>query len=204
MNSAQSIIDDRAVDPHAAQGALDRLSRRYRDGLTWGGTAALVAILFALAGRFDLAGPALTGGIAGLAVALLARSDRQALIVRLVGQRSAYAIPDVARAAQRISTPMVRQTLARSLTRLVLEADGLEPSSPVLFALPDRVSRHSRELLGVAYLLAHESVKVHPASIALLNRLLSSPLRSPLFNPQVPEAHVRMALQRVRAGISVQ
>jgi len=95
-------------------------------------------------------------------------------------------------------------SLARSLTRLLLEADGLEPSSPVLFALPDRVSRHSRELLGVAYLLAHESVKVHPASIALLNRLLSSPLRSPLFNPQVPEAHVRMALQRVRAGISVQ
>jgi hypothetical protein len=66
------------------------------------------------------------------------------------------------------------------------------------------VSRHSREILGVAFLLAHESVKVHPASIALLNRLLSSPLRSPLFNPQVPEAHVRMALQRVRAGISVQ
>ena len=71
-------------------------------------------------------------------------------------------------------------------------------------ALPDRVSRHSREILGVAYLLAHESVKVHPASIALLNRLLSSPLRSPLFNPQVPEAHVRMALQRVRGGITVQ
>src|SRR4051812_25481409 len=125
MNSAQSIIDDRAVDPHAAQAALDRLSQRYRDGLTWGGTAALVAILFALAGRFDLAGPALTGAIAGLVVALLARSDRQALIVRLVGQRSAYAIPDVARAAERIATAAARQALSRSLTRLVLEADGL-------------------------------------------------------------------------------
>jgi hypothetical protein len=204
MNSAQSIIDDRAVDPHAARGALDRLADRYRDGLTWGGTAALFAILLGLAGRLDLAAPALAGAVAGLVVALLARSDRQALIVRLVGQRSAYAIPDVARAAERIATAAARQALARSLTRLVLEADGLEPSSPVLFALPDRVSRHSREILGVAFLLAHESVKVHPASIALLNRLLSSPLRSPLFNPQVPESHVRMALQRVRAGITVQ
>ena len=204
MSAAQSIIDDRAVDPHAAKGALERLAKRHRDAATWGAAAAFGAVLLGLVGRFDLALPAAAGALAGLAVAMLARSDRHALIVRLVGQRSAYAIPEVAKAARRISTPMVRQTLARSLTRLVLEADGLEPSSPVLFALPDRVSRHSRELLGVAYLLAHESVKVHPASIALLNRLLSSPLRSPLFNPQVPEAHVRMALQRVRAGISVQ
>jgi hypothetical protein len=204
MNSAQSIIDDRAVDPYAAKGALDRLADRYHDALTWGGTAALAAILLGLAGHLDLAVPAACGTIAGLVVALLARSDRQALIIRLVGQRSAYAIPEVARAAERIATAAARQALSRSLTRLVLEADGLEPSSPVLFALPDRVSRHSREILGVAFLLAHESVKIHPASIALLNRLLSSPLRSPLFNPQVPESHVRMALQRVRSGITVQ
>src|SRR4051794_38967146 len=204
MNSAHSIIDDRAVDPHAAQGALDRLGQRGRDALSWGGAAALGAVVLALLGRYDLTIPAAAGAIAGVVVAMLARSDRQALIVRLVGQRSAYAIPDVARAAERIATPAARQQLARSLTRLVLEADGLEPSSPVLFALPDRVSSHAAELLGVAFLLAHESVKVHPASIALLNRLLCSPLRSPLFNPQVPPQHLRMALQRVRGGISVQ
>jgi hypothetical protein len=201
MYPAQSIIDDRAVDPHAAQAALDRLQRRIRDSLRCAVAALVAAATLLVLGQRTLVLPLAIGALAGAIVAALTRSDRQALLVRLVGQRSAYAIPEVARAAERLATPAMRHELARSVVRVVLEAEGLEPRNPMGYALPDRVSAHADDLLSVAYLLAQDGVRVHPATMALLNRLLSSPARSPLFNPQVPEQHLAMALQRVRCSM---
>ena len=57
-------------------------------------------------------------------------------------------------------------------------------------------------LLSIAYLLAREGVRVHPAALALCGRMIDSVTRSPLYNPRVPEQHLRIALQRVRASIS--
>jgi hypothetical protein len=202
MNPAHSIIDERAVDPHAARAALDRLAQRMRDALLGAAAAFGVGLALLVAGQRTLLLPLGAGALAGVVVGLLARGDRDALILRLVGQRSAYAIPEVARAAGRLATPAARRELARSLTRLVLEAEGFEPNNPTIYALPDRVAAHAEELLSVAYLLAQDSVKVHPATVSLLNRLLSSPMRSPLYNPQVPEQHLGIALQRARAAMS--
>ena len=54
---------------------------------------------------------------------------------------------------------------------------------------------------GLAFLIACDGVKVHPASLALLDRLLGSTMRSPLYSRAIPEAHLRIAIQRLRASI---
>ena len=202
MSGGFSILDDVAIDPHAAAAALTRLTGRVREGLALAGCAVLGGLAATLLGHVTFLLPAIAGAIAGIYVALMARSDRGALVARLVSQRSAYAIPAVAAAAKRISTLERRRGISRSLSRLVLEAAELEPRRMSSSPLPARILAHGDELLAVAFLLAQEKVKVHPASVALLDRLLTSPLRSPLFNPHVPEQHLRLALQRVRAAIA--
>ena len=176
-----SIIDERAVDPHLARATLDRLSGRAREGLIGAGCALFAGAVLAIVGQFGIAAPAGLGAIAGLFVWLHARSDRGALVLRLVGQRSCYEIPEVERAAARMATHDLRRALSRSLTRLVLETHGLEPHNPL------------RPVIGV---------RVHPAALALCGRMIDSVTRSPLYNPRVPEQHLRIALQRVRASIS--
>jgi hypothetical protein len=202
VNDVISIIDERAVDPHLAKATLDRLSARAREGLIGAGCALAVGAVFAVVGQFGLAIPAVLGAIAGLIVWLHARSDRAALVVRLVSQRSCYDIPDVERAAARMATSELRQSLARSLTRSVLETYGLEPMNPLRIVLGERVDEHCDDILAIAYLLAREGVRIHPAALALCGRMVDSVARSPLYNANVPEQHLRIALQRIRSSIS--
>jgi hypothetical protein len=42
---------------------------------------------------------------------------------------------------------------------------------------------------------------VHPATLALLDRLLGATSRSPLYNRAIPEQHLRIAIQRMRSSI---
>jgi hypothetical protein len=201
MQHTHSIIDERAVDPHAAESALARLAMRTREAMLGACSAALLAVALAALQHFALAAALGAGALAGGFVALAARNDRELLIARLVGQRSAYSIPAVAQAASRLDTRDRRNELARGLTRTVMAATGLEPANPMLAPLPQRIEAHADEMLAIAYLLAREGVKVHPASLALLERLLTSSMRSPIYNPTVPEQHLRIALQRIRASI---
>ena len=202
MNDVISIIDERAVDPHLAQATLDRLSARAREGLIGAGCALAAGAVFGVLGQFAIAIPAALGALAGLIVWLHARSDRGALVVRLVSQRSCYDIPDVERAAARMATSDLRRGLSRSLTRIVFQTYGLEPFDPMRVVLGERVDDHCDEILAIAYLLAREGVRIHPAALALCGRMVDSTVRSPLYNPRVPEQHLRIALQRIRASIS--
>ena len=68
-------------------------------------------------------------------------------------------------------------------------------------ASPSASSPHADDLLGLAFLIASDGVKVHPASLALLDRLLGSTMRSPLYSRAIPEQHLRIAIQRMRASI---
>jgi hypothetical protein len=202
VSNVISIIDERAVDPHLARATLDRFSARAREGLI-GALCALVAGAgFGALGQLAIAIPAALGAIAGLVVWLHARSDRGALVLRLVSQRSCYDIPDVERAAARMATSELRQSLARSLTRSVLETYGLEPMNPLRIVLGERVDEHCDDILAIAYLLAREGVRIHPAALALCGRMVDSVARSPLYNANVPEQHLRIALQRIRSSIS--
>jgi hypothetical protein len=201
MDGVSSITDEQSVDPRAAESTLDRLSQRTRDGAICAACAAAAAVVLVPAGHTQVAFPVLAGAVAGALIALFAYSDRQALLARLLGQRSAYAIPDVARMAERVATPAARSALAAEITRLVLEADGVEPRHPMNVALDDRVRRHAHELLSISFLLAGEE-RVHPATVVLVNRLVGSQPRSPLLNRELPERDLTVALQRVRCAMS--
>ena len=196
-----SVVDDHAVDPHAAAAALARLAQRTRDAAVAAMMSLVVGLALVLLGYQEIALPACAAGLTGFFVAAVARGERGALVARLVGQRSAYQIPEVARAAERMASTAHRYELARALTRLVLVAEGIEPATGGIDGIADRILPHSDDLLGLAFLIASDGVRVHPASLALLDRLLGSTMRSPLYSRTIPEAHVRIAIQRLRASI---
>lgn len=196
-----SVVDDHAVDPHAAAAALARLAQRTRDAAVAASMALLAGLALVLLGYQEIALPACAAGLTGFFVAAVARGERGALVARLVGQRSAYQIPEVARAAERMASTAHRVELARALTRIVLVAEGIEPSAAGIDGIAERILPHSDDLLGLAFLIASDGVKVHPASLALLDRLLGSTTRSPLYSRTIPEAHLRIAIQRLRASI---
>ncbi len=200
-NPILSVVDDLAVDPHAAASVLHRLSRRANEGFLLGVGCIFSALVFWLIGNDQVVLPALGGALGGGFVGLSARGQRGALLVRLVGQRSAYSIPAVAKAARRFAGREQRQQLARELARLVYVAQGLEPERAYGEGLGDRLEAHADDLLGLAYLLARTDVKVHPASVALLDRLLHLPGRSPLFSRHIPEQHLSIAILRLRSSI---
>ena len=196
-----SVVDDYAVDPHAAAAVLARLAQRTRDAAVGAIMALVVGLGLVLLGYQEIALPACAAALAGFFVALLARGERGALVARLVGQRSAYQIPEVARAAERLASMQHRRDLARALARLVFVAEGIEPASLGADGIPERILPYADDLLGLAFLIASDGVKVHPASLALLERLLGSTTRSPLYSRAIPEQHLRIAIQRVRASI---
>ena len=201
MPEPASIIHDSAVDPFLAKVALERLTARARDAVLGATAAAGAAVPLVLLGQTPVAVAAAAGAIAGGVVAAYARADRMALIARLVHQRSAYEIADVAKAAQALVTPQVRVRLARSIGRLVLEADGFAPADPKLAPSYSRVREYRDEFMAVAFHLARPASRVHPTAVALVDRLLSHPTMSPLYNERLPATQVRIALHRVQQAI---
>ena len=109
-------------------------------------------------------------------------------------------LPEVARAGARLVTPEMRAAMAASLARLVLRPETMAmPTWP--YILKRRIQAQARELLAISDLLVRESAVVHPSTMALLQRLLTQAGASPLYNPDVPEAHLGVLLGRVRAAI---
>ena len=180
---------------------LARLTQRTRDAALGGALALVVGLVLVVLGYSEIALPAGAAALAGLFVALLARGERGALVARLVGQRSAYQIPEVARAAERMSC---MDTATSSPARWRASCSSPRASSPPTIGtdgIPERILPYADDLLGLAFLIASDGVKVHPASLALLDRLLGSTMRSPLYSRAIPEQHLRIAIQRVRASI---
>jgi hypothetical protein len=191
---------EHAVDPFTARAALERLGERVREALVWSATAALLGVVLAVAVEPRYGFPPLLGAVVGLLVAGVARADRQALVARLVRQRSAYAIEEVAAAAERIATPQARLVAARAIGRLVLEAEGLIPANPAHAERHLRVLACRQELVAIAFELSRTGTRVHPTSLLLLQRLLSSPA-SPLYRAEAGGSSLRAALRRVESGL---
>jgi hypothetical protein len=201
MHEPASIINEYAVDPFLAKVALERLRSRARDALTGAAVAAGASVPLLVLGPMSVAVASFAGAVAGGVVCAYARADRTALLARLVHQRSAYEIADVAKAAEALVTPQVRTRLAASIGRLVLEADGFEPADPRLTPSYSRVREYRDEFLAVAFHLARPASRVHPTAVALMDRLLTHATMSPLFNERLPVTQVRVALHRVQMAI---
>jgi hypothetical protein len=197
-----SILHDQAVDPFLARLALERLQGRIREALFGSVSAAVLGIALVVVGNRPFGVAVLAGSATGALVMAYARSDRTALIARLVHQRSAYEIDEVRVAAERRVTIVARQRLARSVIRLVLEADGWEPANPSETPCYSRIREHRADFIAIAFHLARPESSVHPACAVLLERLLTEFALSPIHNELLPAGHVRMALGRIQAGIS--
>jgi hypothetical protein len=196
----QDLVYQPAVDPYAARAMLDALVERRRDSAEIGIVLVIGAALLAALGATRAAAPVLIGAAAGWFVCLCAHERRHTIIRLLVRQRSAYVLPEVARAGARLVTPEMRTAMAASLARLVLDpATMAMPAWP--YILTRRIEPQAKQLLAISDLLVRESAVVHPSTMALLQRLLDQPTASPLYNPDVPEAHLAVLLGRVRAAI---
>jgi hypothetical protein len=201
VHEPASIINEYAVDPFLAKAALERLHVRARDALTGTAAAAGASVPLLVLGQMPVAVASFAGAVAGAVVCAYARADRTALLARLIHQRSAYQIADVARAAEALVTPQVRAQLAGTIGRLVLEADGFEPADPKLTRSYSRVREYRDEFLAVAFHLARPTSRVHPTAVAMMDRLLTHATMSPLFNERLPVTQVRTALHRVQLAI---
>src|SRR5947209_8906383 len=93
-----SIIDEQALDPFLARAALDRLRSRSYEAAVGALAASVLGVLLLIFGNGSISLAAFAGSVAGAVVLFYARADRAALIARLVRQRSAYDIPEVATA----------------------------------------------------------------------------------------------------------
>jgi hypothetical protein len=198
-----SIVNDQAVDPFIAKVVLERLHGRCRDAVAGAAVAFVAGGALLIWGEGRVAFPAFAGALAGVVVCAYARADRTALITRLVHQRSAYEIAEVARAAEALVTPQARSRLAAAIGRLLLEADGIEPASPAFAPCYSRIREYRREFIAVAFHLASPSSRVHPSAAALVTRLLTHASMSPLYNEMLPAQQVRTALHRVLGAITV-
>lgn len=127
------------------------------------------------------------------ALAAVVFRSRRERIARLALDRTAYALPDVARYG--CCCIRQRKQLARWLVEIVAEA-----RIPGNVYLSDRVAHFARELERLASELA-TSAPIDPVSAVACRRLLTNGVESPLYNPRLPPDELLVALRRIRAGI---
>ena len=122
---------------------------------------------------------------------------RRERIERLALDPSAYAIPEVARFGARVCALRERRRLAAFIDAVVHER-----GHPLELHLVVRVGRYAPQLETLASELASPAARVEPATAVACRRLLTRPVESPLYNPNLPEEDLRALLLRIRAGIS--
>jgi hypothetical protein len=175
------------------------LGRRRRRSLHALVVAAVVAaVALALAFVSTRAALALAAGAA--AEVLIAGGlwlSRRELIERLALDPDAYAIPDVARFGARIAAPRERERIAALLQSVVKE-----PERPQSFHLRHRARIYARELEAVARELAAPATSVEPPVAVACRRLLTRPVQSPLYNPNLADEDLAALLLRIRAGMA--
>jgi hypothetical protein len=139
-------------------------------------------------------------GIGAVFEAMLAFAfwfDRRELIERLALDPTAYTIPAVARFGSRIAALRERERLAAWIRSV-----ACEPERAGSFHLSDRARAFAREFETVAQELARPAASVQAPVAVACRRLLTRPVQSPLYNPNLPEEDLAALLRRIRAGIA--
>lgn len=143
--------------------------------------------------------PLLIGAAAAFGLAGICRSDRRRLLVRLVAQGDAYGIEEVSRLAKRLLTARERQRLAKALRGAV---ESLLPGAQsTLMVNPARVDMVAERLSAIADAIADVGVAISAQAAALCRQLLHEPMRSPLYNPGIPEPELPRLLDLVERGL---
>jgi hypothetical protein len=73
---------------------------------------------------------------------------------------------------------------------------------PLQLHLGVRTANYAHQLEMLARELGAPSARIEPATAVACRRLLTRPVESPLYNPNLPEEDLRAALIRIGAGIT--
>lgn len=155
-------------------------------GIAFGAAPFSLALAISMA-----AGAALELALAG--ALWLYRRER---VERLALDPAAYVIPDVARFGRRLCGLGERRRLAASIRSLVTERQPLD------LHLVGRAGQFAQPLEVLAHELAAPTACVEPATAVACRRLLTRPVESPLYNPNLSDEDLTALLLRIRAGIS--
>jgi hypothetical protein len=171
---------------------LRHLRRRAREAGVLAAACA-VAALVALAFSVTLAGSfALAAGVAA-ATAGFAVLRRHVLLGNLATERSAYALPEVESFARKAVAPRERERTARAFRRMLGEGGEY----PALW-LPERVLAVEGELRALADALSAPTQRVAPIGAVACRQLVTNPVQSPLYNPELPVEELAARLHTIR------
>jgi len=187
-------VNAREVEVAAA--GVDRL----RSGARWSVIAgALLAAIAAATGTFSkwFAVTLGAGAVLELSLAAVRWLRCRERVERLALEPAAYAIPQVARFGARASALRERRRLARCLDAMVHDR-----GHPLELHLVIRASSYSQHLEALARELASPAMRIEPAMAVACRRLITRPVESPLYNPNLPEEDLRAVLMRIRGGIT--
>jgi hypothetical protein len=178
----------RAVDDAAIR--LRELRREESENL---GLAALSLGLAVAAAelRPAFALPLFLGGLVVWTLGIRALYRRWDLVDRLLEERAAYAIAEVAGQASRIATIESRRRMACAI-RTTLADPGL--------LLEARVHATADQLDELAADLDDGGLVLDPACAVACRRLLYEYAGSPLLDPAVPPEELRSRLNQIRSG----
>jgi len=178
---------------HGSDDAAQRLARL--TAWRWGAVAsALVAGGLTLAGALA---PAAAGTGLAVAVVLAAGAEvaRRVLLEAWMLRDDLVAVPEVARARERLVAAEHRRELARSLRRIA-DTRRVSRHDPAPL-LVDRLGPVREELRAVAAEL--EAARALDArTMADVVRLITDGARSPLLNMAVPEPELAVRLRQIR------
>jgi hypothetical protein len=187
-------MNAREVESAAAD--VERLRTAVWRSLVAGGVVAAIAAGAAPFSRWFAVALA-AGAVVQLVAAGVRWLCRRERIERLALEPAAYTIPEVARFGARASALRERRHLARCLHALAHER-----GHPLELHLVARATRYAQQLESLARELASPTARVEPAIAVACRRLITRPVESPLYNPNLPEEDLRAVLSRIRAGIS--
>jgi hypothetical protein len=181
-----------------ASGRLRGITLAIRDGAVRMAVLALVA-----AGLAPVSRPL------GVALAMAAVVEAVVLGVRFMRRRqllehlalvpAAYEIADVAEYGRKATRRRERERTAEAFGRIL--GDGL--GSPALW-LPERVAALEIELRAVLDALRTAGSAVQPAAVIACRQLVTNPVRSGLYNPELPIEEVRMRLRAITRTLSAE
>jgi hypothetical protein len=117
---------------------------------------------------------------------------RRLLLEHLALVPAAYEIPEVAGYGRRVTGPRERERTADALRRMMAGGAG----RPVLW-LPERITALECELRAVYDALRAADSSVQPPAVIACRELVTNPVRSGLYNPNLAIEEVRARLQGI-------
>jgi hypothetical protein len=188
------VVDARALEHAAAD--LRRRRRRAGEAALLAAATGVGAALASLLAE-PLALPLLVGAVLEALLAVRALHSNRERVARLALDPAAYVLPEVQRYGHRLSALGQRARLSAWILEILAEAH-----LPGNLFLGERVLRFARELEELARDLVRPDACVQPASAVACTRLLTHTVESPLYNPRLPADDLRVAVRRIRSGIS--